>query len=70
MSRSRELIALDDALKALAGMDTSKEQIVELRFFAGLGVEEAAEVVAVSPETIMRDWKAARAWLVGQMRSY
>ena len=65
---SRELIALDEALDALAEIDPRKARIVELRFFAGLDVKETAEVVGVSPETIMRDWKLARAWLLGELR--
>ncbi len=67
-ARSRELIAVDDALTALAAIDPRKARVVELRFFVGLDVQETAEVVAVSPETVMRDWKMARAWLLGQMR--
>jgi RNA polymerase sigma factor (TIGR02999 family) len=66
--RSRELIALDEALTALAEIDPRKARIVELRFFAGLDVKETAEVVGVSPETVMRDWKLARAWLLAEMR--
>ena len=65
---SRELIALDEALDALAEVDPRKARIVELRFFAGLDVKETAEVVGVSPETVMRDWKLARAWLLGELR--
>jgi len=61
--RARELIALDDALNTLAQMAPRKAQIVELRFFGGLSVEETAEVVKVSCDTVMRDWKIARAWL-------
>lgn len=66
-ARSRELIRLDDALNALAGVDPRKARIVELRFFAGLGVKETAEVVGVSSETVMRDWKIARAWLLSEL---
>lgn len=66
--RSWELIALDDALNALAEIDPRKARIVELRFFAGLEVKETAEVVGVSPETVMREWKLARAWLSMQLR--
>jgi RNA polymerase sigma factor (TIGR02999 family) len=66
--RSAELIALDDALHALAGIDARKSQVVELRFFGGLGVEETAEVLKVSPETVKRDWKLAKAWLRREMR--
>jgi RNA polymerase sigma factor (TIGR02999 family) len=61
--RARELIALDDALNTLAKVDPRKAQIVELRFFGGLSVEETAEVIKVSSDTIMRDWKLAKAWL-------
>jgi len=65
--RARELIALDDALNNLAAMDPRKARVVELRFFGGLGVEEAAEVLAVSPDTVMRDWKFARSWLQAEL---
>ena len=65
--RARELIALDDALQALAGMDPRKAKVVELRFFGGLSVEEAAEVLKVSPDTVMRDWRLARAWLLAEL---
>jgi RNA polymerase sigma factor (TIGR02999 family) len=67
--RSAELIALDDALKTLAGVDPRKARIVELRFFAGLEVKETAAVVGVSPETVMRDWKLAKAWLLKELRA-
>jgi RNA polymerase sigma factor (TIGR02999 family) len=65
--RARELIALEDALNALTGNDPRKARVVELRFFGGLSVEETAEVLAVSPETVMRDWKFARSWLHAQL---
>jgi len=65
--RARELIALDDALHALAKVDARKARVIELRFFGGLNVEEAAEVLAVSPETVMRDWKFARSWLQAEI---
>lgn len=58
-----DILALDDALCALAAVDDRKKQVVELRFFGGLTVEEAAEVLGVSPETVKRDWKLAKAWL-------
>jgi len=61
--RSLEVVALDDALTALAVMDARKSQIVELRFFGGLSIEETAEVLGVSPGTVMRDWTLAKAWL-------
>jgi RNA polymerase sigma factor (TIGR02999 family) len=60
---SLDLVALDDALKALARVDARKAQVVEMRFFGGLSVEESAEVLEVSPVTVMRDWRAAKAWL-------
>ena len=58
-----ELVALDDALKSLAALDPRKCQVVELRFFGGMSVEESAEVLGVSVVTIMRDWSTAKAWL-------
>jgi RNA polymerase sigma factor (TIGR02999 family) len=63
-----DLVALDDALTALAAIDPRKSQVVELRFFGGLGVEEVAEVLKVSPETVKRDWKLAKAWLRRELR--
>jgi RNA polymerase sigma-70 factor, ECF subfamily len=65
--RARELIALDDALQVLAGVDPRKAQVVELRFFGGLTAEETAEVLKVSPDTVLRDWKLARAWLLTEL---
>ena len=61
--RAREVVALDEALEALAAVDARKSRLVELRFFGGLSVEEAAEVLGVSPGTAMRDWTLAKAWL-------
>lgn len=61
--RAAEVVALDDALTSLAATDPRKSQIVELRFFGGLSIEETAEVLAVSPGTVMRDWTLAKAWL-------
>ena len=58
-----ELVALDDALTRLAAIDERKSQVVELRYFGGLRVEETAEALHISPETVMRDWRAAKAWL-------
>ncbi len=66
-ARARELVALDDALNTLAEVDPRKARIVELRFFGGLSVEETAEVVKVSADTVMRDWKLARAWLLTEL---
>ena len=65
--RARELIALDDALNALAKVDPRKARVVELRFFAGLSVEETAEVLKVSSDTVKRDWRLARAWLLAEL---
>jgi RNA polymerase sigma factor (TIGR02999 family) len=65
-----DLVALDDALTALAAIDQRKSQVVELRFFGGLGIDETAEVLKVSPETIKRDWKLAKAWLRRELRRY
>ena len=65
--RARELIALDDALNALAKVDQRKARVIELRFFAGLSVEDTAEVLKVSPDTVKRDWKMARAWLLTEL---
>jgi RNA polymerase sigma factor (TIGR02999 family) len=67
--RARELIALDDALSALAELDPRKARVIELRFFAGLSVEETAEVLKVSAETVMRDWKFSRTWLLTELGS-
>jgi RNA polymerase sigma factor (TIGR02999 family) len=61
--RSSDVVALDEALKDLATIDERKCKVVELRFFAGLSIEETAEVLAVSPGTVMRDWRLAKAWL-------
>jgi RNA polymerase sigma factor (TIGR02999 family) len=63
----REVLAIDDALKALAKVDSRKSQVVELRFFGGLNVEETAEVLKVSPDTVVRDWKLAKAWLLREL---
>ncbi len=65
--RGTDLVALDDALNSLAEVDKRKSQVVELRFFGGLSVEETAEVLKVSPETIMRDWKLAKVWLLREL---
>jgi len=65
--RDEDLVALDDALHALASIDSRKAQVVELRFFGGLSVEETAEVLRVSAVTVMRDWSTARAWLYREM---
>ena len=67
--RARELIALDDALSTLAALNSRKARIIELRFFAGLSVKETAEALKLSPDTVMRDWKFARAWLLAELGS-
>ena len=67
--RAADLVALDDALKALAEIDSRKSQVVELRFFGGLSVEETAEVLDVSTQTVLRDWKMAKAWLYQELKS-
>ena len=61
--RPTDLVALDDAMNALGRFDARKVQVVEMRFFGGLSVEETAEVLKVSPVTVMRDWNTAKAWL-------
>jgi RNA polymerase sigma factor (TIGR02999 family) len=65
--KASEVVALDDALKQLALIDPRQSRIVELRFFGGLTVEEAAEVLHVSPVTIKREWSTARAWLYREL---
>jgi RNA polymerase sigma factor (TIGR02999 family) len=65
--RAAEVVALDDALKSLAAIDPRKSQLVELRFFGGMSIDETAEVLQVSPGTIMRDWTLAKAWLLREI---
>ena len=65
--QAANVVALDDALKTLQAIDSRQSEIVELRFFGGLSIEETAEVLKVSPGTVMRDWTFARAWLRQQM---
>jgi RNA polymerase sigma factor (TIGR02999 family) len=65
--RSAEVIALDEALRELSSFDPRKGQIVELRFFGGLSIEETADVLGISPGTVMRDWTLAKAWLRKQI---
>ncbi len=62
-----DLLAVDDALKALTKIDDRKSQVVELRFLGGLTVEESAEVLKVSPETVRRDWRLAKVWLLREL---
>jgi RNA polymerase sigma factor (TIGR02999 family) len=63
----QDLVALDDALNALAAFDLRKSQVVEMRFFGGLRVEETAAALHVSADTVMRDWRLAKAWLVREL---
>src|SRR5262249_13045129 len=63
IDRAEELLALDEALKELEAFDPRKSRITELRFFGGLTVEETAEVMGLAPVTVMREWRAAKAWL-------
>lgn len=66
-SVTKDVLALDEALKELARMDPRKAQVVELRYFGGLSVEEAAEALGISGVTVMRDWTSARAWLYREL---
>lgn len=66
-SPEANLLEIDDALNRLAALDPRKGQVVELRFFGGLSVEETAEALKISPETVQRDWKMARAWLYREL---
>jgi RNA polymerase sigma-70 factor (ECF subfamily) len=66
-SRGVEVLALDDALASLSKIDLRKGRVVELRYFGGLSVEETAEVLSISPETAMRDWKMAKIWLYREL---
>ena len=65
--RNEDLVALDEALKSLTEVDPRKSQVVEMRFFGGLSVEETAEVLKVSPDTVLRDWRLAKLWLLREL---
>jgi RNA polymerase sigma factor (TIGR02999 family) len=67
--RTPDLVALDDALQALAAFDPRKSEVIELRFFGGLSVEETAQVLGVSADTVLRDWRLARSWLLKELSS-
>jgi RNA polymerase sigma factor (TIGR02999 family) len=67
MEQDADLVALDDALVALAEMDRRKSQVVEMRFFGGLSVKEVAEVLKISEETVIRDWRLAKVWLLREL---
>jgi RNA polymerase sigma factor (TIGR02999 family) len=66
-ARDRELIAIDEALEALAKLDPRKQRVVELRFFGGLTADETAEVLKISTQSVMRDWRLAKAWLMREL---
>ncbi len=68
-SKGLDVLGLDDALHALADMDERQGRVIELRFFGGLSVAETAAVLGISGETVMRDWKVARAWLMREMKA-
>lgn len=68
VDKAGDLLALDDALSALAEFDERRSRVVELRFFGGLSVNEIADVLQISPDTVMRDWKLARTWLRRELR--
>jgi RNA polymerase sigma factor (TIGR02999 family) len=68
LERSPDLIALDNALQALAAIDPREASVVELRFFGGLTVAETAEVLGVSDKTVMRDWELAKVWLLHELK--
>jgi RNA polymerase sigma-70 factor, ECF subfamily len=67
VERDADLVALDEALASLAAVDRRKASVVEMRFFGGLSVEETAEVLQMSKETVMRDWRLAKAWLLREL---
>jgi RNA polymerase sigma factor (TIGR02999 family) len=67
-TRGPDLVRLDEALQSLAATDERKSRVVELRFFGGLSVEETAGVLDVSPQTVLRDWRLAKAWLLREMK--
>ena len=66
--RVAAVVALDDALQALSALDSRKGRVVELRFFGGFSVDEAAEVLKISPESVKRDWKLAKLWLTRELK--
>ncbi len=67
-NKAEDLVALDDAMNALARLDPRKVQVVEMRFFGGLSIEETAEVLKVSPATVRRDWSTAKVWLYQELK--
>ena len=69
MERSDEIVALDEALKGLETLDRRKSRVVELRYFGGMSIEETASVLRVSPQTVQRDWRFAKSWLMRELTS-
>ena len=67
--RDRELVAIDGALRTLAELDPRKAKVIELRFFGGLSVEETAAVLKISAQSVMRDWRLAKSWLLREMQA-
>jgi len=67
IERAEDIVALDEALEALSRVDPQQARIVELRFFSGLGIEETASVLKISPSTVKRDWNIAKAWLAREL---
>jgi len=68
-ARSEDLLALEEALEHLSSVDHRKVQVVELRYFGGLSVDETAEVLGIAPKTVKRDWQVARLWLLNELKS-
>jgi RNA polymerase sigma factor (TIGR02999 family) len=68
-SQDQELIDLDEALKRLGELDDRKAQVVELRYFGGVSIEETARILGISPATVKRDWEVAKAWLLRELRT-
>lgn len=68
VERAQEIVALDDAIKSLEKLDERKARVVEMRYFGGLSVNETAEVLKISPETVMRDWRFAKTWLLRELQ--
>jgi len=67
VERGVKVVALDEAMNELAALDPRRSRVVELRYFGGLSVEETAEVLKISPDTVMREWKRAKAWLYTEL---
>ena len=65
--RQTDIVALDDALRTMSDIDPRKSRVVEMRFFGGLSIKEVAEVLNVSQETVLRDWRLAKVWLLHEL---